>query len=1178
MKKKFFQVGGALAYDTPSYIEREADNVLLNYLRDREYAYILKYRQVGKSSLKVRCLNILNKEGFKCVSIDLSGKGNHVKEDEWYKSILFNITKKLKLSRIELNEQWEKSKGLTIPSRFELIIDEFILEKCQDNIIIFIDEIDSLLSINSFNRDDFFALIRSFYNLRAENKKYERLTFVLLGVASPNDLMKNAKRTPFNIAKNIKIGQFTLEESYKLTNGLDYQTVYRYDIIKKVYEWTSGTSYLTQKILEHISYYPIEKIADIDNIVKKIFIEEASSEINIQNIQERILKNKTHNAQMLYMIAKILDGQSIEYDASWRTMIYLKLSGLIKVEDGILVYSNKIYKTIFNHSWLNDMIEKIDRLIAKDLQEWLVSNRKEKYLLEGERLKKVIEWVKNRDDLSGLEYTFLNESIKQRDKKELQLKIEKEKRIAQEKIAEEKKKTKENYEKIGLFSLVIIFITVYSMMINFGQSMDSKKFHSKIDNEKKDSLELKLNELVKDTNPPLEPYQEYVISKSIKDKDALKNLIKNSIRLSNKFDKKFWLSNLKIITEEQRNKLFNILKYYAYMDRGNYYASKEKLKEAIESYSIATACNYKKNHPYKKIAKLYYQLEDYNNSVKFYKKIEPLSNNEYFAIGEIYTKTEEYNKSIEYYNKILEKDDKNIKALFSLGDVYIELNQYKKAIEYYKKIIKIDFNNDQANANIANIYFIEKEYEQAIEYYQKAIDINPIINFISSRDLAFKKLKNKQNKIKKLYEKGVQSNRVGYYNDAVSYLEKAKESNPKDYKIYNALGMAYCRLAKYDKALDAMNISKSLNKTDSKVYELLGNVYYKQKSYRRAIKNYQLFIDSRPKKKGICFNLQSAYIGIFHYELIKFNKIKDKKLEKNYIDYFKDKKRFKAYYEALKIFENIYKTNKKMNILEWQKKYSNITIDNRDIDYPNKEWIDKIENKSIKNKLIEAYYKFKENIPEIKKLSFRSAIKEAKKEQKVVMIFVYASGCPLCKQFEENLKSNLKIKKIIYQNFKLVKVEKNHIPIDITLDRDILPPILIFVEPKSKKVIRIYSTIENIFDRLKLNLREDIVEWKEKGYLRQTIKEEKIEKFSRNGWVYLGSYKNKKWKKHNFEFKKNMNPNDIVDTYISSTVNVNIRVNGKSKSKKVGGLKIGDEVQVKKIREIKSDIWAKVKY
>ena len=37
MKKKFFQVGGALAYDAPSYVERKADNVLLNYLRKMFY-------------------------------------------------------------------------------------------------------------------------------------------------------------------------------------------------------------------------------------------------------------------------------------------------------------------------------------------------------------------------------------------------------------------------------------------------------------------------------------------------------------------------------------------------------------------------------------------------------------------------------------------------------------------------------------------------------------------------------------------------------------------------------------------------------------------------------------------------------------------------------------------------------------------------------------------------------------------------------------------------------------------------------------------------------------------------------------------------------------------------------------------------------------------------------------
>ena len=1178
MKRKFFKVGGALPYNTPSYIEREADIVLLNHLRNREYSYILKYRQVGKSSLKVRCSHILKKEKFKCISIDLSIIGSNVAEQEWYKSIIYEIVKQLKLSTNEFDDYWLNRDSLTITHRFELTIDKFILERCKEDIIIFIDEIDYLLSIKSVNRDDFFALIRGFYNLRAEDEKYNRLTFVLLGVASPNDLMKDATRTPFNIAKNIKIGQFTLKESYKLIEGLGEQKLNKKNILEKVYEWTSGTSYLTQKILEYISRKPITKLEEVDVIVQKLFIKE-STETNIQQIQRRVLENKTHNAQMLYMIAKILDNQKIEYDASWRTMIYLKLSGLIKVENSILVYSNKIYRKIFNRTWLDDMIEKIDRPIAKDLQKWLVSNRSDEYLLKGENLKKIESWAGKRNDLSGLEHTFLTLSIKKEDNRKLNLKIEEEQKRAQK----EQKKSKENFQIIGIVLVVIFFLFIYSIEIIFGQSHDNTKLKNQVYTVKqknKENIQLKLKEFREDINPQKEEYKEYNLSKILKEKNTLKLLIKNSIRLK-KFDKNFWLSNITNMSVKQTKELSNILKYYAYIDKADHFLTKDNFKTAIEYYTYATEIEYKKNkNAYIKIAEIYYQLEKYDKAIEFYHKIEHKGEKEYFRIGEIFLKKKDYNKTIEYYNKILKLNQENEKALFAQGAVYVEMQKYQKAIDIYHQIIVLNPKNDEAYINMANLYFVDKKYKEAVKYYQKAINLNHKINIIRSRDLAFKKLKKMPNDIKDYYKKGSQSNKVGNYTTAIRYLEKAKELNSVDYKIYNALGEAYCRVENFPKALSALTKSYKLNKKDAKVYEVIGNVYYKQKNYEQAIKNYQDVIKINPKNEDIYFNLYSAYIAIFNNELILFNEIKNKKLEKSYVEYFKKKKKYLAYYKALKILEEIYKSksSQKEKINTWLKEYRDITLDIKDLNHLHKEWLANIIDNPTKYKLENALKKFENNIPHIKYISFVNAIKEAKEDNKIVMVFVYKTGCPWCNKLEQKLQENEKIRRIIYENFKVVKVDKNNIPMNQRLTIGDIIPTLLFFEPKNKEMILKYSSIYNVVDILYTNLKEDVATWKKTGYIKRTLKDDIKEKFSREGWVYLGKYIKRKWKISNFRLDKNIKPDDVVDTFISTKINVNVRKQAKAGAKHIASLKIGDEVQVKKIRKYKTHIWAKIRY
>src|SRR5207302_11346091 len=66
--------------------------------------------------------------------------------------------------------------------------------------IVFIDEIDVVRTL-PFSTDEFFAAIRECYNRRTQDPEYQRLAFCLLGVASPSDLIRDTRLTPFNIGR-----------------------------------------------------------------------------------------------------------------------------------------------------------------------------------------------------------------------------------------------------------------------------------------------------------------------------------------------------------------------------------------------------------------------------------------------------------------------------------------------------------------------------------------------------------------------------------------------------------------------------------------------------------------------------------------------------------------------------------------------------------------------------------------------------------------------------------------------------------------------------------------------------------------------------------------------------------------------------------------------------------------
>ena len=99
------------------------------------------------------------------------------------------------------------------------LIEELLLAKLPQPLVIFIDEIDSVLSFKE-PLDDFFALIRACYNKRAQKSEYKRITFALLGVATPSDLISDAARTPFNIGLAIELHGFNLQEALPFSKGI----------------------------------------------------------------------------------------------------------------------------------------------------------------------------------------------------------------------------------------------------------------------------------------------------------------------------------------------------------------------------------------------------------------------------------------------------------------------------------------------------------------------------------------------------------------------------------------------------------------------------------------------------------------------------------------------------------------------------------------------------------------------------------------------------------------------------------------------------------------------------------------------------------------------------------------------------------------------------------------------
>ncbi len=409
-----YKFGGALPLDNRTYVTRKADDELYRGLIVGEFCYVLNSRQMGKSSLRVRIMERLQVNKITCVAIDLNEIGTSITQEKWYLGLINILANHLDLySGFDLNH-WSVNHNLLSPvQQLSKFVEEIFLKNISGNIVIFIDEIDTLLSLKDFSRDDFFALLRLFYNQRVDKQSYKRLTFCLLGVATPSDLINDKKRTPFNIGRAIELNGFKFDEAKPLAEGLEGKVNNPQEILQQILDWTGGQPFLTQKLCHLISDSDDNRFLEIEEFVRSHIINNWESQDNpehLKTISDRILQDEQKAGQLLGLYKQIWQKEVIKADEN-PVQMELRLTGLVVKRNGKLEVYNRIYEKVFNQKWIDKELDNLRPPIYREaITAWLASNRKqESYLLRIDELKTALTWADGRN-LSREDNDFLNAS------------------------------------------------------------------------------------------------------------------------------------------------------------------------------------------------------------------------------------------------------------------------------------------------------------------------------------------------------------------------------------------------------------------------------------------------------------------------------------------------------------------------------------------------------------------------------------------------------------------------------------------------------------------------------------------------------------------------------------------------------------------------------------------------
>ncbi|MFO0579758.1 MAG: AAA-like domain-containing protein [Polyangia bacterium] len=402
------------------YIERAADSALYTALSTGELCYVLAPRQIGKSSLRVRTARRLAAAGARCAEIDLTRIGGATDHDPigtWYYSLLANLAEELALP--DPRPFWLQLEGRLPADRLVRYLREVVLTHVAGPVVLFLDEIDYLRSL-PISRDELFAALRAVYSERARDAAYKRLTFCLLGVAAPADLIQDPAITPFNIGQAIRLDDFTRGEIAALAGLLTPLGPDLEEWLDEIYRWTRGHPYMTQRLCEALLESPpagTAAPAHVERCVRGLFLRRGrSTDPNLSYAEKRLDSetNQARKAELLALYRRLLAGEPVDADGEDALQLELQLCGMIAQYEAEgarrLRVRNPIFAHVFGPDWLRG--KEGQRELMQAQRRWQESGRSAAALLRGAELLRAQSFAaQHLRQLSAEEHEFLLASL-----------------------------------------------------------------------------------------------------------------------------------------------------------------------------------------------------------------------------------------------------------------------------------------------------------------------------------------------------------------------------------------------------------------------------------------------------------------------------------------------------------------------------------------------------------------------------------------------------------------------------------------------------------------------------------------------------------------------------------------------------------------------------------------------
>lgn len=355
---KFYVVGGTVQPGRDCYLQRLADAELFQRISDGEFCHVLAQPQAGKTSLAASTAARLRTQGSAVALVDLTRTSSEDPSENagrWYYSIAYRIARDLRL-KADLQTWWAERGGLTNLQRLREFFQEIVLHETTGPVTVFFDRLEA--TRNEALASDLFAAVRACYDARATDPEFDRLVFVMLGSASADELVKKLQGSPFEVSAAIQLDDFSPQEIAGLVAGLGDGDIDAEALVQRVWSWTRGHPYLSQKVFRGLARRRGESIdvSLVDELVQKQFDSSGTlhNEPHVSAIAERLLRDGPGRSARLNLYGRVRKGVEVMSDPGSEAQHELQMAGILDVRPtGELCVRNEIYALVFSARWVN---------------------------------------------------------------------------------------------------------------------------------------------------------------------------------------------------------------------------------------------------------------------------------------------------------------------------------------------------------------------------------------------------------------------------------------------------------------------------------------------------------------------------------------------------------------------------------------------------------------------------------------------------------------------------------------------------------------------------------------------------------------------------------------------------------------------------------------------------------